>query len=44
MEDHELLDPTLSPERLLYRLFHEEGVKVTPAFLVSQTPPEHTPT
>jgi len=30
VEDHELLDPTLSPERLLYRLFHEEGVKVTP--------------
>ena len=31
MEDHELLDPMLSPERLLYRLFHEEGVRVTPA-------------
>jgi molecular chaperone Hsp33 len=29
VEDHELLDPTLAPERLLYRLFHEEGVKVT---------------
>ena len=29
VEDHELLDPTLSPERLLYRLFHEEGVRVT---------------
>lgn len=27
-EDHELLDPTLSPERLLYRLFHEEGVRL----------------
>lgn len=27
VEDHELLDPTLSPERLLYRLFHEEGVR-----------------
>ena len=26
VEDHELLDPMLSPERLLYRLFHEEGV------------------
>ncbi len=25
--DHELLDPTLSPERLLYRLFHEEEVR-----------------
>jgi len=30
VEDHELLDPTLSAERLLYRLFHEEGVRVTP--------------
>lgn len=28
VEDHELLDPTLSPERLLIRLFHEEGVRV----------------
>jgi molecular chaperone Hsp33 len=27
VEDHELLDPTLSPERLLYRLFHEEEVR-----------------
>ncbi len=25
---HELLDPQLPPEHLLYRLFHEEGVKV----------------
>jgi len=31
VEDHELLDPLLSPERLLYRLFHEEGVRVTPS-------------
>jgi len=31
VEDHELLDPLLTPERLLYRLFHEEGVRVTPA-------------
>jgi molecular chaperone Hsp33 len=30
VEDHELLDPTLSPERLLLRLFHEEGVSVSP--------------
>lgn len=29
VEDHELLDPTLSSERLLYRLFHEEGVRAT---------------
>jgi molecular chaperone Hsp33 len=27
-EDHELVDPTLSSERLLFRLFHERGVKV----------------
>jgi molecular chaperone Hsp33 len=27
VEDHELLDPTLPPERLLYRLFHEEEVR-----------------
>jgi molecular chaperone Hsp33 len=31
VEDHELLDPMLSPERLLYRLFHEEGVRVVPS-------------
>lgn len=30
VEDHELIDPLLSPERLLYRLFHEEGVTVRP--------------
>lgn len=30
VETHELLDPLLAPERLLYRLFHEEGVRVTP--------------
>ncbi len=27
-EDHELVDPMLSNERLLFRLFHEQGVKV----------------
>ncbi|MFD0988207.1 Hsp33 family molecular chaperone [Methyloligella solikamskensis] len=27
VEDHELLDPTLAAERLLYRLFHEERVR-----------------
>ncbi len=27
-EDHELIDPTLSSERLLYRLFHDHGVRV----------------
>jgi molecular chaperone Hsp33 len=28
IEDHELVDPSLSGERLLFRLFHERGVKV----------------
>ena len=28
VEDHELIDPTLSAERLLYRLFNERGVRV----------------
>jgi molecular chaperone Hsp33 len=27
VEDHELLDPMLQPERLLWRLFHEEEVR-----------------
>ena len=27
-EDHELIDPTLSSERLLFRLFNERGVRV----------------
>ena len=36
VEDHELLDPMLSPERLLYRLFHEEGVRVVPAMQLSE--------
>lgn len=30
VEDHELLDPTLAPEQLLYRLYHEDGVTVFP--------------
>ncbi len=30
VEDHELLDPMLSPEELLYRLYHEDGVTVYP--------------
>ena len=28
VEDHELIDPSLSGERLLYRLYHERGVRV----------------
>ncbi len=28
VEDHELIDPQLSSERLLYRLFHERGVRI----------------
>ena len=31
VEDHELVDPAVSSERLLFRLFHEQGVKVFPA-------------
>ncbi len=31
VEDHELLDPLLAPDRLLLRLFHEEGVRAGPA-------------
>jgi molecular chaperone Hsp33 len=31
VEDHELIDPLLSPEELLYRLYHEDGVTVYPA-------------
>jgi len=27
VEDHELLDPALAPTRLLFRLFHEDGVR-----------------
>jgi molecular chaperone Hsp33 len=30
VEDHELIDPLLSSERVLYRLFHEDGVTVYP--------------
>jgi molecular chaperone Hsp33 len=35
VEDHELLDPMLEPERLLYRLFHEERVRAFDATTVS---------
>jgi molecular chaperone Hsp33 len=28
VEDHELLDPFVTPEELLYRLYHEDGVRV----------------
>jgi molecular chaperone Hsp33 len=28
VEDHELVDPTISSETLLFRLFHEDGVRV----------------
>jgi molecular chaperone Hsp33 len=36
VEDHELLDPTLSPEQLLYRLYHEDGVTVYPAIALQR--------
>jgi molecular chaperone Hsp33 len=32
VEDVELIDPVLSSERLLYRLFHERGVRVFDSF------------
>lgn len=35
VEAHELIDPTLSPERLLLRLFHEEGVRVSPEIAIA---------
>ena len=28
VEDHELIDPTLTSEQLLYRLYHEDGVRI----------------
>ncbi len=34
VEDHELLDPSLAPERLIYRLFHEEGVRASPPRMI----------
>jgi molecular chaperone Hsp33 len=36
VEDHELLDPNLTGEQLLYRLYHEDGVTVYPAIPVSR--------
>jgi len=36
VEDHELVDSTLTPENLLYRLFHEEGVRVQGARAISE--------
>jgi molecular chaperone Hsp33 len=33
-EDHELLDPALAPSRLLFRLFHEDGVRAFEPSLV----------
>ena len=36
VEDHELLDPTLTPEELLYRLYHEDGVTVYPPIAIAR--------
>jgi molecular chaperone Hsp33 len=36
IEDHELLDPTLTAEDILYRLYHEDGVTVYPAIPISR--------
>jgi molecular chaperone Hsp33 len=35
IEPGELIDPTIEPERLLYRLFHEHGVRVFPGTSVA---------
>ncbi len=35
-EAHELLDPQLSTERLLYRLYHEDGITAYPALSVER--------
>ena len=35
IEPSELIDPTIEPERLLYRLFHEHGVRVFPGVRVA---------
>lgn len=35
VEYDEILDPVLAPERLLYRLFHEDGVRVTEPLAVN---------
>ena len=36
VEDLELIDPAVSSERLLYRLFHERGVRVFNTPVVAQ--------
>ena len=36
VEDHELLDPMLESERLLYRLFHERGARVFEPVMVQE--------
>ncbi|MEO9167681.1 MAG: Hsp33 family molecular chaperone [Aestuariivirga sp.] len=36
VEDHELLDPTLTSEEILYRLYHEDGVTVYPAIPITR--------
>ena len=34
VEDHEILDPTLTPAELIYRLYHEDGITVFPVVKV----------
>lgn len=36
IEDHELLDDTLTLERLIYRFYHEEGAHVFPATVLTR--------
>jgi len=37
VSDEELIDPALAADRLLYRLFHEEGVRMSEALALSDT-------
>ena len=39
VEDHELTDPSIAAERLLYRLFHERGVRVFQPLRSKRTAP-----
>lgn len=36
IQDHELVDPDLTSEKLLYRLYHEQGVTVFPAHSIQE--------
>lgn len=36
VEDHELTDPQISAETLLYRLYHEQGVRIYPELMLAE--------